>query len=1140
MAAGSVRRWQGGLQEALTARLGDVRAMTTLSRYVNAFPEGFHATHPPTVASAWVVALEEYAQGTGPLLRLVVPDRLADGQLDLDLDDGSRLLLLWPSPAPALLADVFPVLENLALRIAGHEAYEVRPAGRASVRVEEFALLPRDLAALTAAPAIGNEVADAFRAVWSGHADNDAFNQLVLRAGLSWRDVTLLRACFAYLRQAGLAFSQGFVERTLLVHKRVTQLLVALFQARLDPVDLNSADEDEALAEVETALAPVENITEDRLLRALLELICAVVRTNYYQYDADGAPKSYVVLKLDSTALPFLSAPRPMTETFVYSTRMEGLHLRTAKVARGGLRWSDRTEDYRTEVLALMKAQQVKNAVIVPDGAKGAFVVKRPPAATHAETMRQEVLAAYETFVRGLLDVTDNRVEGAVVPPPQVRCRDDADAYLVVAADKGTATMSDLANAIAEEYGFWLGDAFASGGATGYDHKALGVTARGAWESVRRHLGELGLDPAKDAITVAGIGDMSGDVFGNGMLLSDRIRLVAAFDHRHVFLDPDPDPLTSYAERQRLFQRPGSSWADYQAELISVGGGVFPRTAKSVPLSPQARTLLHVEKDWLPADELIRAILKVPVDLLSNGGIGTYVKASTESHADVGDRTNDSVRVDACELRARVVVEGGNLGVTQRGRVEYALAGGHINTDFIDNSAGVDTSDREVNLKILLDAAVKGRRLSRAWRDELLRQVAPEVVEQVLANNTAQAQAISVSHAQGAAWLDKQVEVIRFAEDQGVLERALESLPDEEAVAQRQAAGLGLTRPEIAVLLAISKDMVTGYLLESGVPDDPYVGSAALARYLPPSLRAQFNDLLPRHPLHREITASVLANEVFNRMGSGALLQVQELTGRDREDSVLAFVAARDVFALPAVWAEIDRLDVARHAQLQTRLLGETRHIVESASRWFLRHGHAVEPAIEVARLRPGIDKLSGCLDELMPALARQRLDARVADLVTNGAPHELARAVCLLQPLTLTLGVVEAAEDSGADLTFLTGIFALVGEQLQVDWLREQATTGPTDSHWSILATVAYGDDLVAEQQRLALAILREVDTASSPQDAVAAWLQPRRRRLALFEHKLQQLRAAAEVDVPMLAVALEGLRSLQGAGPGASPRLT
>jgi glutamate dehydrogenase len=785
-----------------------------------------------------------------------------------------------------------------------------------------------------------------------------------------------------------------------------------------------------------------------------------------------------------------------------------------------------------------MRSQRVKNAVIVPGGAKGAFVVKRPLRGS-PEGLRAELGAGYETFVRGLLDVTDNRVDGVVVHPEQVRCHDGDDPYLVVAADKGTATMSDTANAIAAEYGFWLGDAFASGGSTGYDHKALGVTARGAWESARRHLGELGLDPDRDEITVVGIGDMSGDVFGNGMLLSDRIRLVAAFDHRHVFLDPQPDPAVSYAERQRLFALPGSSWSDYRTEAISAGGGVYPRSAKSVPLSPEVRAVLDVGAEQLPADELVRALLRAPVDLLFNGGIGTYVKASTESHAEVGDRANDAVRVDADELRARVVVEGGNLGLTQRGRVEYALAGGAINADFIDNSAGVETSDREVNIKVLLDACVKGRRLSPERRDELIQQVAAEVVGQVLATNTAQAQAISVSQALGPAWLDKQVEVIRFNEGIGAVDRVLESLPDEEAVARRQASGLGLTRPEISVLLALSKNVMTGYLLESTVPDDPYVGAAALARYLPPSMRAEFNDLLPRHPLHREIACSVLSNEVFNRMGSGALLRVQELTGGEREDLVLAYVTARDVLALPQLWAEIDRLDVARHARLQTTILGRTRDVVESASRWFLRHGHAVDPAIEVARLRPGIDKLGGCLDELLPPVARQRLDGHIADLVSAGTPPGLARALSLLEPLTRTLGVVEVAESTGADLTFLAGIFAGVGERLQVDWLRELSAERGTDDHWSILAKVALGDDLVVEQQRLAVAILRDAGSEATPEEAIESWLGSRQHGYRLFDATLQQLRAAPEVGLPMLAVALEGLRSIQGAAPGA-PRLS
>jgi len=1136
MATSQVRGWWDELQELLTARAGDPRAEALLARYGRAFREGFAADHSPDVACAWLTVLEEYADRSEPLLRLVAgPSAAGPGA---EGDDGTRLVLLWPSPAPALLADVFPVLENLGLRILGHRAYDVSPAGRPTVRAEEFALLPRDVATLTGEPSVAAGVVEVFDAAWSGRADDDALNQLVFRAGLSWRDVVVLRACFAYLRQAGLAFSQGFVERTLLTHASLTRLLVALFHARLDPAYVGTDREELALAELEAALAEVETLSEDRLLHAMVELISAVVRTNHYQRDAAGEPKPYLVLKLDSSTLSFLPLPRPKVETFVYSPRMEGLHLRTADVARGGLRWSDRTEDYRTEVLGLMRAQRVKNTVIVPQGAKGAFVLKRPPAATHAETLREEVRAAYETFVRGLLDVTDNLVDGAVVPPPQVRRRDADDSYLVVAADKGTATMSDLANQVAEEYSYWLGDAFASGGATGYDHKALGVTARGAWESARRHFGELGVDPGREEITVVGIGDMSGDVFGNGMLLSDRIRLVAAFDHRHIFLDPDPDPATSYAERQRLFALPASSWADYRPELISAGGGAFPRTAKSVALAPEVQALLEVEQDHLPADELIRAVLRARVDLLFNGGIGTYVKAATESHAEAGDRVNDGVRVDARDLRSRVVVEGGNLGVTQRGRVEYSLAGGRINTDFIDNSAGVDTSDREVNIKILLDAAVKGRRLSRERRDQLLQQVTSEVVEQVLADNAAQAQVIGASHAVGPVWLDRHVEAIRYSERMDLVDRALEALPDDVAVAQRQAAGLGLTRPEIAQLLAVTKLALKNYLVASGVPDDAYVGAAALARYLPRSLRAEFNDLLPRHPLHREITATVLANEATNRMGSGTLLRVQELTGLDAEHLVLVYVAARDVLALPSVWAEIDRLDLARCAALQDRLLGEVRDVVERASRWLLRHGHAVDPAIEVARLRPGVDKLSGCLDELMAPGARSRFELRVAGYVADGAPPDLARAVSLLEPLTRTLGLVEAAEAIGADLSFLTAISGLVGERLEMDWLRDQARERPTDDHWSVLARVALGDDLVVEQHRLALAVLREVGAAATPEEAVGTWLGPRGRRVSLYEQTLRQLHAASDVGVPMLVVALEGLRSLQGSGPALGGR--
>ncbi|HEY5848816.1 MAG TPA: NAD-glutamate dehydrogenase domain-containing protein [Microlunatus sp.] len=827
------------------------------TRWAGAFPRDFADTHPTAWTPAYEACLDERADVTAPTLRV----------LELPADDdppsprSTRLALLWPCPAPAPLADVFPILANLGLRIAAHAGFDIHPADGPPTRVEEFELVPGDAAKLRAERLRGRVTA-AFEAVWTGLAEDDSFNRLVVAAGLSWREVAVLRSTYAYLRQLGTAFTPTYAEQTLRTHFAVAQLLVELFHARFDPTRQGVAEEPAVRDRLEGALAEVANLSEDRLLRSFASVLTATTRTNFYQRDETGAAKPYLVLKVVPADLPLVPEPRPAVETFVYSPRMEGLHLRSALVARGGLRWSERPEDYRTEVLGLLRAQRVKNAVIVPHGAKGAFIVKRPGSDT--QEVAEAVRTAYATFIRGLLDITDNLVGSEKVTPADVVCHDGPDSYLVVAADKGTARFSDLANSIAQEYGYWLGDAFASGGSAGYDHKALGVTARGAWESLRRHLGELGLDPSRDEVSFVGIGDMSGDVFGNAMLLSDRIRLVAAFDHRHVFLDPDPDPATSYAERRRLFVLPRSSWADYRSDLISAGGGVLSRTAKQVPLSPQVRALLGVDAVSLPADELIRAVLRARVDVLFNGGIGTYVKASTQSPADAGDRGNDAVRVDADQLGARVVVEGGNLGLTQAARVEYALAGGRVNADFVDNSAGVDISDREVNLKILLAAAVRSGRLTIDRRDALLRRAADQVVAQVLADNARQAQAISVTQALGPLLVDPLLQTIRYGTEQGLLDPARDVLPDEETAARRRAAGLGLARPEIAVILAMSKSSCSTLMLASDAPDDPTFTEGALAGYLPTAL-AEFSDLLATHPLRREIAVTVTANEVFNR-----------------------------------------------------------------------------------------------------------------------------------------------------------------------------------------------------------------------------------------------------------------------------------
>ncbi|HYT25633.1 MAG TPA: NAD-glutamate dehydrogenase, partial [Actinomycetota bacterium] len=795
----ATRSWRDELHGHLVEQHGEELGNQLANRYADAFPAAYREDFPARSAVYDIRRMEELAEGGGLGMSLYRPLEAPGSHL--------RFKLFW-SERPLPLSDAVPMLEDMGVEVVEERPYEIRVPGRAPVWIHDFGLLHAD--GDVDLHQVRDSFQEAFGRILRGEAESDGFNRLVLAAGLAWHQIVVLRAYCKYLRQTKLMFSQAYMEETLAANPGVARGLVQLFEARLDPARARGggqpSEEVERLSrEVRAAIDSVANLDEDRILRSFLGLIEATLRTNHFQTGADGRRKPYLSFKLDPSKVPSLPAPRPMFEIFVYSPRTEGVHLRGGRVARGGIRWSDRREDFRTEILGLMKAQMVKNAVIVPVGAKGGFVVKRPPAERTREALADEVVACYSTLIRGMLDLTDNRVDGRVVPPPDTLRYDPDDPYLVVAADKGTATFSDIANSIAREYGFWLDDAFASGGSAGYDHKKMGITARGAWESVKRHFRELGVDTQATDFTVVGVGDMSGDVFGNGMLLSRHTKLVGAFNHQHVLLDPDPDPEASFRERERLFALPRSSWADYDPAVISAGGGVFPRTAKSVPLSPEARRALGVDADALPTNELIQALLRAPVDLLWNGGIGTYVKSSRESHADVGDRTNDGVRVDAAELRCKVVGEGGNLGLTQLGRIEYALGGGRINTDFIDNSGGVDCSDHEVNIKILLNSVVAAGDMTRKQRDELLAAMTDDVAESVLLDNYRQAQAISLTETQAPALLDEQARMMRSLERAGKLDRRLEFLPDREGLAERRAAGLGLTRPELAVLLAYSK-----------------------------------------------------------------------------------------------------------------------------------------------------------------------------------------------------------------------------------------------------------------------------------------------------------------------------------------------
>jgi glutamate dehydrogenase len=1113
------RRWEDDLAEALIARLGEERGTRLARTYQGAFPAGYREDCSPRAAVHDIEIMEGLGEeGLGMSL-----------YLPLEASEGELRFKLFRRAAPVLLSQSLPMLEHMGVQVLDERPYEIKPEGAAPVWIHDMGLATGKGAEVDI-DAVRELFQEAFLHVWRGEAESDDFNRLVLGARLHWREIAVLRAYAKYSRQCGAAFSQAYMEHTLAAHPAIAAKLIALFHERHDPRRPAGAQERaQALTrEIEEALEEVASLDEDRILRRFLALVLATLRTNFYQRTSDDRTKPYLSFKLDPSKVPGMPEPRPMFEIYVYSPRVEGVHLRGGKVARGGIRWSDRMEDFRTEILGLMKAQMVKNAVIVPVGAKGGFVVKQPPAGDDRDALLKEGMACYSVFIRGLLDLTDNRVGSRVVPPQDVVCHDDDDPYLVVAADKGTATFSDIANGIAREYGFWLGDAFASGGSAGYDHKKMGITARGVWESVKKHFRTLGVDIQATDFTVAGIGDMSGDVFGNGMLLSRHIKLIAAFDHRHVFIDPDPDPETSYRERERLFRLPRSSWADYDPKLLSQGGGVYSRSAKSIALSPQARRALGIDTAALTPAELIRAILKAPVDLLYNGGIGTYVKASAESHADVGDRTNDAVRVDARELRCRVVGEGGNLGFTQRGRIEYALRGGLINTDAIDNSAGVDCSDHEVNIKILLDAVVAEGELTQKQRNRLLAEMTDEVTRLVLQDNYDQAQSLAVSGAQGVALLDPQARLMRYLERQGKLNRALEFLPSEEEIAARRSTRIGLTAPERAVLLAYGKIWLFDELMRSSVPEDPFIGRA-LADYFPTPLRGRYGTYMERHPLKREIIATQVCNALVNRMGSAFVYRMMEETGAAPADVVRAYVAAREVFHMPELWREIEALDNRVADRLQTAMLVRSSRVLVRATLWFLRHRlHAADLEQTIARLRAPVEALAGEMGELLQEEDRERLEEETREYVEGGVPAALALRVARLEPLYAALDIAEVSRATARPASSVAQVYFRLAARLRFSWLREQVGLLPTDSHWQALARTTLRDELGEKLRALVAVILKARPELAEADALIQAWASDHQGALARLQQMLTELQAASQPDLAMLLVALRELRNL------------
>ena len=1155
-----VRDWREELRDVLVERHGESRGLELATGFGRALPTGYIED----------VSVEVAADDVDNLAALEGADDLRLSLYRLRTGAGGLRFKFYRQEGDIPLSDALPLMENMGLRVITEHPYRLH-AGSSLYYIQDFEVEALDTGADV--DDLHGRFEEAFARVWRGDAENDGLNRLVLAAGLTWRQVAMLRAYCKFLLQVGVPFSQAYVEQTFARYPLLARLLVELFEARFDPAIGNQSkaevkdgmerfrvqlealagDDAAAMAVLEPLVAArkgkraarmeaarealtglldrVSSLDEDRILRSFIGAIEATLRTSYYQAGVGGAERGYVAYKFDSSLVPDAPKPVPYREIFVYGPRVEGTHLRFGPVARGGLRWSDRREDFRTEVLGLVKAQMVKNTIIVPVGAKGGFIVKRPPAGRDA--LQAEGVACYRMFINGLLDITDNLVDGGIVHPEDVVRHDGDDPYMVVAADKGTARFSDIANQISAEHGFWMGDAFASGGSVGYDHKGMGITARGAWESVKRHFRSLGIDTQKQDFTAVGIGDMSGDVFGNGMLLSKHIRLVAAFDHRHIFIDPQPDAARSHKERQRLFKLAGSSWEDYKPELISAGGGVYPRTAKSVKLSAEAKQALGIDEsvDSLSPNELVSAILRAPVDLLWNGGIGTYIKAASESHADVGDRANNPVRINGGEVRAKVIGEGGNLGMTQLGRIEAAGAGVILNADFIDNSAGVGTSDREVNIKILLNEVVKAGKLKPDARNRLLAEMTDEVAGLVLNDNYRQNQAISLMERMSVPRLGSKQHFIQVLESQGLLDRQIEFLPSDAELTERRARGQGLTRPELAVLLSYSKLVLFQQLVDSDVPEDPYL-SKELVRYFPEPLQKKYAKFMDGHRLKREIIATAVTNSMVNRMGATFALRMAEDTGRSPGEIAEAYTIAREALDARGLWAQIDALDGKVLEAVQIDALLAIWHVLRSFSRWLLlRPGAMPEITTSMARFGAGLEAVREALPRTMSAARREQYEAALAEWKHKGVPAQLAAQLAALPMLEFAPDIIEIAHTRKLSPVDVSQAFFAVGAALRLPWVYQQISELPVEGRWHALARGSLRDELVIQQRALVGQVL--AGGGRKPVEAkVAAWLERDDPALRFARAMLEELATQKELDYPTVSVAVRRLAQVAATG--------
>lgn len=1115
----AARTWEDKLQSALLEAAGEVRGNDLNRKYCNAFARSYKDQVLPSAAVVDIEKLEQLNDDNKLEMLFYRPQEEANTNI--------VRLSLFHKDVPIHLSDVMPMLENFGLRVVGETPYSVKTSDGRINWIMDFSMLidSNEIADF-------NKVSARFRAaltnVWNNRLENDGFNRLVLMGGLTGREASILRAYAKYMRQIGVTFSQTYIESTFAKYPHIAGQIVNLFAKKFSIKNAASSKTLEKLiAQIYLELENVANLDDDRIIRLYVDMIVATLRTNYYQKDDQGQFKSYVSFKIQPKLIPDVPLPLPAFEIFVYSPRVEGVHLRFGKVARGGLRWSDRREDFRTEVLGLVKAQQVKNTVIVPVGSKGGFVCKQLP--TEREAFIKEGQECYKIFIRGLLDITDNIERGSIVPATDVVRHDEDDAYLVVAADKGTATFSDIANGIANEYNFWLGDAFASGGSVGYDHKKMGITAKGAWESVKRHFREMDINCQTTDFTVVGIGDMAGDVFGNGMLLSKHIRLQVAFNHLHIFVDPNPDAATSYDERERLFNMPRSSWEDYNKDLISAGGGVFSRSSKSISLSAEMKKMLGTKKASMTPNELIRASLMMQFDLLWNGGIGTYIKHTKETDADVGDRANDALRINGKELGAKIIGEGGNLGVTQLGRIEFAQQGGRVNTDFIDNVGGVACSDNEVNIKILLNGLVAEGDLTVKQRDELLYSMTDEVSKLVLKDCYRQTHTISITQSKGSTTLKEKVRFIHALEKEGKLDRAIEFIPTDEELSERAAAGKDLTRPELSVLVSYSKMVLKETLVTDEITENPYYRQL-LVKSFPRPLREKFDEAMDNHPLRKEIIATKLANKIVNDMGLNFMVRMHEETGASEAEIATCYSIASEIFEMRETWASISALDNEIPSTVQTEMLYQLRRTVRRATRWFLRHRNkslTIEQCIEY--FAPTFADLSDNLTSYMVDKERERIEAQGEKLIKSGVPSKIAQRIVSLSSLFSVMDLAEIANSSRRGISMVSNTYFKLGARMGLHWFLDQITNQPVANHWQALARSSYREELDSQQRTLAKVVLNSFEADEKDVDyQIDEWMENQQLLLQRWQQMLSEFKTSQSHDFAKFSVALRELMLL------------